>query len=88
MWQSKWVWKLCEEPKRFTKLIALSRACGEVPWLVWWRWASITRMRICNTALTAFGSRSRYQQLRVSGKLYPPFGLEPTEFRMVSQNLS
>ncbi len=45
------------------KLTAPKRASALAP-LPWRKWASMARSRICSTALTARGSRSRYQRKR------------------------
>ena len=70
------------------KLTAPKRACEpcELAPLAWCRWASMTRSRICSTALTARGSRSRYLRSRLGterpwaedlGPRDPPFAWDP-----------
>jgi hypothetical protein len=59
----EWMWQLREAPKPWMNLTAPNCACALVP-LPRRRWASMTRSRIGSTALTARGSRSRYQRRR------------------------
>ena len=61
---SLWTCRLRAAPKRWMKLTAPKRAGAPAP-LPWRRWASMTRSRICSTALIARGSRPRYQRSRL-----------------------
>jgi len=54
--------RFSDAPNRWTRLTAPNRAPGAASGLVCRRWRSITRRKICSTALSARGSRSRYQR--------------------------
>ena len=53
---------MSDAPKRWTKLTAPKRACAEAPGLLRRSWASITRRRMCSTAVTAFGHAAHADQ--------------------------